>query len=556
MRNHFPTVVLLLCSVLASADAQNKKVDVRDAVVSVTRTSTTSEQLVSLSRSAKVNIIADSTSFSSDKKDSLLQKENKALQQLLEIAYTHNLSLRQTDNRTFLIWSEPDTTTLVKALVVESQKVARKPEDKPGVQPVPNDFGVPHSDTEGQKAGLFLADHLKRAYKWDGQSANIRVEFNLSELPPENAGALLNVARKNITKANDRKQKSWSSDAIWLSDDVWRSARIGYFQTPNKEMVLAVRGTDGQRDYFLSVGDLTTSSKTNWHPTGNQPVPQGGNDQQAGQKLTLTALQNEKPLDLPISLELTEAPLKVVLAEMQKDGGVSFTIAPDVLPNKTVTASISDMLMHDVMNALTGLYGISWVKAHNGYVATSGLSPAQVDALQLGDYQWFHYWKEPLRRAVAPPELKLPELVDLKAALADADISKEQLLAPQGVEMAALPEKLQVLIRQNIEGQVAPRLVEQYRNAFIGNDDLSGQDASFISIRVSPPTGRVVVSSGIKSTDVTPPLSAAVLSNGKEVYSLAIYGQQARQGILAQIQQFEALQEKLNPQKQTGNDPN
>jgi len=511
------------------------------------------DRILSVSHSAKANVIIDSTSLSVSGEDVSLQAEDDVRGKLLDIAYVDRLSLRQIDNRTFLLWSEPDTTALIKTLIADNGRVSQH---AVSAQPESDIFGDLFPDVDNQRVGILIADYLQRKYTWDGQSASINVEFKLSEMPTESATALLHVAHVKTDKANAQRQKSWLSDTAWLSDDLWRSARVGYFQTPSKEMVLAVRGTDGQRDYFMSLERLTTLSKVEWHPTEDKAAPQD-NDKEIDEKLTPTSLQNEKSLASSVSFEAVDVPLKTLLDEMQKSAGVNFVSSPNLLLSKKVTASVSDMPLYSVMNALTQLYGIKWARKTNGdYVAAMGLSPSQIDALQLGDYQWFRYWAEPARRTVAPAELKLPELVNLKTALADAGIEEQQLLQPQGVELSTLPEKLRDLIRQNIEGDVSARMVAQYQSAFSDNSELPDQIGASMSIQVKPSTNRVIIGSGAQSINTAPPLNAALIVDGKEVYTFGVYGQQARQAIEAQIQQYENLQEKMKTQGQEGDQPN
>lgn len=544
--------VLLTCSSSNYAFSQIENAKGEGATAPQLKSPTNSE-LISLSRAEKINIVADATFFSSAFKAQFSQEED-VMRSLLKIAYINDLSLRQLNNRTFLIWSEPDTPAVVKALIAESEKANERSEVLRDNQSNPNIFGDLYADIENRKAGLFLADYLRRIHGWDGQSANLNIEFKASELPSESADSLINLALSNVNEVSAQKQKAWLSDTPWLSDDLWKNAYVGYYQTPGKEMVLAIRGTNGQRDYFRSLGKLMEPSKAAWQPTKSETAVQKGIE--ADKMLPQGALQSEKSLASLISFEKIEVPIKSLVAEMQRLGNVKLELAPDLLSDKKVTVSVVDMPLYNLMDGLTQLYGIRWVKrADRGYVATLELSAAQVDALQLGDYQWFRYWKEPARRTIAPAQLQLPELVNLKTELANVGIEDEQLMKPQGVELSALPQKFRELIRSNIEGQISARLIDQYKTAFIDNNDFVGQNKASMSIRVRPSTSRVIIRNGAQAINTAPPLNAIFVVDGKELYTLGVYGQTSWKGIQSEIRQYETLREKMNPQGQVGGEP-
>jgi hypothetical protein len=516
--------------------------------VDVTPGISLSESIIFISHANNVNVLADATFFSTTNRIFPPQKEDP-MQELLKLAYIDNLALRQLDEKKFLVWSEPDTSKIVNALIAEKQEANKIKvyiqKEKGG----PSSLEFLNADIERQKIGLLLAEHLQRAHGWNAQSSDFNVNFKLSDLPTESAEALINLARSDRQKKTAQSQDAWPSDASWLSDTLWKSARIGYFQSPSKETFLAVRGSDGNRDYYFSLDRLTVPSSNEWKPTEDDSSSR--DISKLGRELKLEALQSEKSLANPISLEMESVSLKSAVAEMQKLGGINLELTPDLLPDKKVTISIVKTPLHVAMNALSHLYGVQWAKAANeSYIAYSGLSSLQIDTLQIGDYQWFRYWREPARRGFFPAGLQPPEVLDIRTELANSGVDEAQLIDTQGIALAALPAKVQELVRHNVERQISARLIDQYRVIFIGKK-VPVIDESSVSIQVSPTTNRSMVKVGAKVINTGPALVATLIADGKEVCTVNIPNQQAWKGISSKIRACESWREKFNTQLPT-----
>ena len=514
------------------------------------KTSTTAEELRALARAAKVNLLADATLFSTAPKTRSLQGDKRLSDWLLEVGYTDNLTWGQTEGRTFLVWSEPDAIRVAKALIAQDQREAEQTQNTEAA-PAQDDLAdLLFPEVKTGRAQLILADYLQETYNWDGQS-KLKVEFELSELPPEAAATVLNVAASNIEKSLLERRKHWSSSQRpWLTDALWKSAEVGYFQTPDGQTVLAVHGTSEGNDMFTTIERPIVFPDVSWRPTAPE-VPLA-DDIEGRQTLTSKELRAEKSLAVPISLDLTGASLQEVLTELQKQSGLILTSTPGLLPDKKVAAQTSAMPLSDVMNALSGLYGIVWAKTDGGYFAQVGLSAIQVDALQLGDPQMFHFWKNPIRAADAPAEMEVPQVVNLGAELNNAGIEDAQLSRPQGVKFSALPVAVQALIRRNVEERFAGELLNYYNKTFLGHSGLSEKSGATATIRVEAPSRRSSATIGAKTIEIGPFLYAVLVENGKDVFSFGLYNQQQRQQIKKRIQKYEEMQVQMAARGQGG----
>ena len=528
-------VAALLCSISVDAVAQGKfssfqpkNYDAPKMPAPQLQKGTVSEHLIGLARLNQANIIADATFFSDSPKDLSLSNDKSFIDWLMELGYTDNLSLGKLDEKTFLVWGQPNVPSVANALIAKTRKLdeANGPEPK-------TDY---LTSRRYQRVELILADYLQDAYDWDGKSKDLNVDFELSKMPSEEADTLIDIM-SSVAKNNERANvKGWaSSDGLWLSDELWQNAAVGYFQTPDGETVLAVRGASGNQELFSSIIWPATFPQVNWSPTPASDVPAVAEPQEKIKKLTSKEIQGDKSLDLPLTLELKGASLNSALKEISAQSKVKLVEIPGLLASKKVTMAISAMPLSQVMNALTQLYGIAWSKQTDGsYLAQEELSPAEIDALQLGDYQLFRYWNDPIQAEYAPATLNLPAKIDLKADLNAAGVDQAQLTQPQGVKLSSLPVELQRLIRSNIEETFGWQLLVTYRKVFLDTTPFPA-DVTSALVQIRPATVGRTATIGKQVIDLSPLLNVNIVAEGEPVYSLSISNQKQRDDARKQL---------------------
>lgn len=516
---------------------------------------TTSEQLLALAHKADVSLLADATFFSDAPETVALSKQSRFSNWLAEIAYTDNLTFLQTDPKTFLMWGEPDIVRVARSLVAE-QKPINKADKKAGATNSPLDAAKADMGIDGSQITLMFADYLRDTYQWDGQSKNLKVEFKLSDLPPEDVAFILDIIRENTRKGQASQKELWSISSPWLLDEIWKNAAIGYSQDPSGEKVLAVHGSAEGRDFFTAVYNIIVYPEVQWRPTSTEDLPRVTGDVGATGTLTLSALEGEQALDVPISLDVTRVSLPDLLAELQKQSGVTLTTVPGLLADKKVTARFASMPLSGAMSALSDLYGVVWIKQMDGgYRAQVEISPAQVDVLQFGEYQWFRFWKNSVRASNIPAQLKPLVVLDTKDELNRAGVEEEQLKTTEGVKLSVLPERLQGLIRRDIQERTAAPLLYNYQRSFLNENTLLDSDAdnAKILVQVQPGMARTV-RIGVKTIETGPPLHVAFLVDGEEFYSFSIPGQKERAEMEKKLSWYQGFKEHMG-QTDQGREP-
>lgn len=520
---------------------------------------TTNQQLTALARAANIDLWADATFFSDEPKAVALPTEGKLLDLLRFVGNTDDLSLRQNDTRTFLAWREPEIISTARALVTEEQSqqaaLAQQTKETPQTRNLSPreqsfqalDIVTGAANLSGKRAGLMLADYLQKSYNWDGQSENLNAEFSLSQLPAESAQYILETAYAGSRESAANSRKSWDDNAPWLSDDLWSRAEIGYFAPPDGPPVVAVHSTANGKDFFSTLEWPIVLPDVVWRPTDAKTLPRAAETQAALQTMTPAVLGRDNALDGPVTLEVSSVSLDAILVELQKQSGVTLTATPGLLADRKITAHASQMPLHDAMNALSELYGITWAKeANGGYRAQAGLSAAQVDALQVGDPQLFRPWKNAITAEGAPAGAKTPTKVDLMAELSKAGVEAEQLRRPQGVKLSALPAALQSLIRRNLEEEFASGLIYYYQKSFLSRNQLPDIKQAVTTIRVKPTDVRGTEGVGALTFSTGPALVAEVTVDGDKIATFGVYGKQIRQQQTAEIRRYEKAEQRIN----------
>lgn len=124
--------------------------------------------------------------------------------------------------------------------------------------------------------------------------------------------------------------------------------------------------------------------------------------------LSRSQLESDPALRAPISHEAEAQPLSEFLGELTRQSGVAFEI--EAAPDVRVTAHLEALALGEVLHAVSGLYGVNWRK-NGAKIRLLAAEPLQAQALQLGDPDWFEFWKG-VRAASAPPHLKSSSGID------------------------------------------------------------------------------------------------------------------------------------------------
>ena len=510
----------------------------------------TSDQLIALSKASQFNIFADATHFSPPSIPLSMAGEKSLMEWVLETASQERLTWRRSREGTLLFWKEPDVTSTVKSLISET---AELPLDE-GADPVSEPPGSSLFDRlPREKAEIFLADYLQGQHGWDGQSP-LQLKFKLSELPTEAATELLRIARADLGRSEGEKMESWRSDALWLSDQSWQSARVSYSQPPGRpDTLLTVNITKGNTQKFMPLEGLAAApSPAEDDPADATPAI---NKPAAAPSLSfLSALAKDTALNSTISLEVKEMGLRELLSTIQQQSDVKIELSPEFSTEQRVTARASELPLYEVMSALSELYGVGWVKTTAGtYQMQARLSPVRAAALRVGDPSWFNYWHSQSVRNIAPERLILDQPIDWQSEFGKAGLNGEGIQTPEGVAFSSLPTELQSLIRRAVEHHYAVDLIRRYFEAFATADALPPESSNAVEVWVSPlpqEPPRVPARKSLRPpVNTSPLLKVALVDNGGEAYSYSIYSLQMRQLAAKRVEKMSGIEQIMQQER-------
>lgn len=96
---------------------------------------------------------------------------------------------------------------------------------------------------------------------------------------------------------------------------------------------------------------------------------------------------SDEALAVKVSFEVKRRAVRDLLADLSAQSGVAFTVNTDsATANKKVTARAKEMPLAQVMDALSGLYDVTWARVPGGYaLRESEANPLERDLLRLGD---------------------------------------------------------------------------------------------------------------------------------------------------------------------------
>ncbi len=506
MKNKKSLAILItgLLLVEITAHSQNEGKVTRPKFDLTFQEATTSEQLITLGRTARVNIVADATHFPNHPQTLSIQEEDSVFNWALKIANEQKLSLKRENDRTFLFWSEPNVAFLAQSLINDplANRVAVPNLERNGLVAgridnpqlsiengakvttpatpsrglAPNDFGV--------KVSAQIIDYLELIHGWDKKSNRLILHLRMSQLPLQLADNIKFVALSQLATSSVNENKSW------FSPEIWQQARVAITRPSAKGLATALTVAIPQNKKWLykklrvsplapQAGAAAPRAKPiALDTTLSTPFLQGAAVPVAAPALRPVvtseagALGIDPKLATQVSLEAKEQSLPDVLASLQQKIGIKLQLSPNsTLTQKKVTAWIREMPLSEMMIALSHLYGGDWSKQNDGYqMRDDTRSLAQRELLSVGSLQWFRYWQEPVRRRVAPQRLTFDEPTDWEGEFLNAGLS-ESLESPQGLAFSSLPKELQTQLRAEVQTQVGLALVRDYSKREVFSQD-------------------------------------------------------------------------------------
>ena len=199
-------------------------------------------------------------------------------------------------------------------------------------------------------------------------------------------------------------------------------------------------------------------------------------------------LQADAALQTRITHDAAAQPLNELLQELSKQSGVAIE-AGDNAPAVKVTAHLEKMTLADVLDALSGLYGVQWAKSGDKTLRLLPANALDAQMRRIGDAQWFRFYNE--RLDLAPPHVKTALPVDWLSPVYDIADEKTLLMHvtqiptekkvtnPEGIvttisrgsrrvvsgglPFTEAPDDLQQQLRRFIEGKVGLQMAKAYQ---------------------------------------------------------------------------------------------
>ncbi|RYX81225.1 hypothetical protein EON83_24885 [bacterium] len=176
--------------------------------------STSDDALLELSKAADVNFIADATQFSKPLPNlpdgqpapaNLEAQQDKFLNLLLKVAHQKRLTWSRSDAQTFLVWSDPDTTALAKAII--NDKAASL---------------VPETVLPAQLSAE-LMDYLQKDPQWEQVKGNIKAKkLKIEDLPLPLQSRIIAATQASVLHSTSMGLKT-----SYFNDSFWQVATLG-----------------------------------------------------------------------------------------------------------------------------------------------------------------------------------------------------------------------------------------------------------------------------------------------------------------------------------------
>jgi hypothetical protein len=212
-------------------------------------------------------------------------------------------------------------------------------------------------------------------------------------------------------------------------------------------------------------------------------------------------------------LQLKRRPLSEALAALGEKGGVAISLSPEMrAEGALLTMGVAEMPVHEVMTALTRLYGLDWTKnaggAYRGARTTRTALEAQLlqgrklsSALLRGETAARH----------AREAQEAGEFLN-KVTLA---LGQEALKRPEGVALSDLPQDLQSGLRLRVQEALAPTLTDAQSRLQEKLDALNGPWR--VELEVPQEKVRRVTLAGGRQVDVPTPARVHVLTGSNQI---------------------------------------
>lgn len=495
-------------------------------------TATPDDYLIDMARATNVNVLADATYFPvpssvvpypamsgsvAGMKGEYREHWNANLINVMgDFVAQEKLSTLRASDRTFLFWSEPDPIALVQAQLpltraAENARFAKAvaAQQAAGV-PDEEIIDAEASDSEIKRV---LLDYLKRKRGWTWsetrQNEKLDIPIPLDELTPDlRALVLLRVQRTWI----DSEDTQYFDDDFWVSE----SLKLRAYDF-NGSTVLGV-----QKDALDDGGHPKTATQ---HGIANlEDIENGGAPIELIDVAPTTAtpdallkepkfddstmervyggisnhiadsiLDADPDLQKEISLEAKRLPLREIVAQLQKQSGVSLSLGADAPADKTLTALVTKMPLATFLETLSRVYGVSWEKVGDAYqMRGNQRGELHLQLLQVGD---------PYRYRFRFMFYNRTDREQNRVALGRAVVKQvglEALKTPQGVAFESLAKPLQERVKYAIEESAAERMstmLYQF-NALLTQELTHGElDLHFangVGLQANNPNGNVM----------------------------------------------------------------
>lgn len=449
-------------------------------------TSSADNYLLDMARTARINVIADSTDFPVGStvipypatsgydigtNGNRPQNWNSNLKSLIgDFTAQKKLTVLRSAPRTFLFWSEPDPRQLLalQGELTQSTQAARWAEAAAEARAngTPEDEIIRGELSEAQLKNV-LWDYLK-SIGWKGTVAErtdrVDIRIPLNELPPDLRELVLFDLQKHLVNQWPdvlKQEVDWKTTRIGLSSGENPHIEVRY-QIPSKN----VDADDSTDSYWLTTLDAALKAPSDAPVASMQepkvmPVQLSSNDTMANaykgisNETAVPLLEADKSLKKPISLEVKRLSLRELLEQMEQQGNVRFTLGADAPSDKLITAHVEKMPLSEWMGILARVYGVTWDKTGDAAYQMNGNQQGELHLklLQIGDPMRYRY-----RFTFSAPSERTAENAAIGKAILD-QFGMEALKSPEGVAISALPQPLQQRMRYALEDRGAETVV-------------------------------------------------------------------------------------------------
>ena len=454
-------------------------------------TASADDYLIDMAKQGNINILADATDLPAQAKVTPypatiggLRKDEAEWDFTLfkvmgDFAAYHELSFLRPGERTFLFWHKPDAGQLLQAQMALQQASDRVLFAEADV--AVRNMGAPADDNipgalKKSESNRVLFDYLQQAHGWttksirDDQEVDIRVL--LSDLRPD-LRAL--VSREFQNQWLPSSLFDLFKDTFWNESDLriclrgdGDSETMGLEQFEANEDVADAEPTEiishsvrwrlftRREDMEESKGvDLTQSpTAPAFHLKPAAPIAVPNFDAQTmqkvygglGEEIINPLFDTDAAFLTQVSWEGKRVALSDVMAELQKQSGVTLTLAADAPADKLVTGHTEPMTLAQLLERISRLYGLVWSKEGGAYVARGNdRGELHLKMLQMGDLSNYNYQSENYVRLYKEREKAViaQEIIDIKGV--------DALRAPEGVALSELPQSLRDRLRRIME---------------------------------------------------------------------------------------------------------